>query len=160
MRLLSRSFRRPRGHRSSGQALVEFAVVIPIVLLLFMGIFDLARLAYEFNAVSDAARNGVREAIVNQTCAVITTDARQSAPAVDLSASTAIQVTIYKSPVVSSTPAPDTCSSGLLGNYGIGYLAEVRATTTYTPITPIIGQLVGPITVSSAARLPIERAYP
>lgn len=160
MRRLGRLFRRAEGPRPRGQALVEFAVVIPIVLLLFMGIFDLARLAYEFNAVSDAARNGVREAIVNQTCSVITSDARESAPAVDLSSSTAIQVTIYKSPVVSSSPTPDTCSTGLYGNYGIGYLAEVRATTTYTPITPIIGQLVGPITVTSAARLPIERAYP
>jgi len=36
----------------------------------------------------------------------------------------------------------------------------VRVRTTFTAITPVIGQLVGPITLSSTARLPIERAYP
>jgi Flp pilus assembly protein TadG len=151
--------RRHRRTDHRGQTLVEFALVIPIVILLFMGIFDMARLVYFFNAISDAARNGVREAIVNQSCSDVATSARSSAPGVDLSASSAIVLTVYRSPVVSATPTPDVCP-GLGGGYGIGYLAEVRVETTFSAITPVIGQIVGPITMASTARLPIERTYP
>lgn len=146
-------------HRQRGQGLVEFALIFPILILLFMGIFDLARVAYVFNAVSDSARNGVREAIVNQDCAEVEAAAKRSAPAVDLSAAGAVLLTVYRTPVVSSTPPPEVCPA-LAGGYGIGYLAQVRVQSTFTAITPLISQLVGPITMSSTARLPIERAYP
>ena len=142
-----------------GQALVEFALIVPIVILLFMGIIDLGRLVYVFNAVSDAARNGVREAIVNQDCVAVATSAQSSAPAVDLSTPTAVVLTVYRSPVPTASPIPDVCP-GLGGNYGIGYLAQVRVETSFTAITPVISQVVGPVTLSSTARLPIERAYP
>ena len=143
-----------------GQTLVEFSLVIPILLLLFMGVFDLSRAAYMLNTIGDAARNGVREAIVNQTCPDIVARAKSVAPGVDLAPADAVQVTIYLSPVVSGTPTPQTCAGGLSGNYGIGWLAEVRVNTTFTPITPIIGNFIGPIPLTSTARLPIERAYP
>ena len=146
-------------HRERGQGLVEFALVFPVLILLFMGIFDFARVIYVFNAVSDAARNGVREAIVNQSCSAVTAAARKSAPAVDLSPASAVELTVYRTPVVSTVPPPEVCPA-LAGDYGIGYLAQVRVQTTFTAITPIISQLIGPITMSSTARLPIERAYP
>jgi len=151
--------RRRRHTDNRGQTLVEFALVFPVMILLFMAIFDMARLAYFFNAVSDAARNGVREAIVNQSCADVATSTRASAPGVDLSAPNAIVLTMYRSFVVSTTPTPEVCPS-LSGGYGIGYLAEVRVETTFSAITPVISQIVGPITMASTARLPIERAYP
>jgi Flp pilus assembly protein TadG len=145
---------------SAGQGLAEFALVAPLLLLLFMGIFDLARAAYSLNTIADAARNGVREAIVNQSCTDVVARARSVAPGVDLSGPSAVQVTIYKGSVVSNSPTPDTCSGGLGGGYGIGYLAEVRVNATFTPITPIIGNFIGPLPLTSTARLPLERAYP
>ncbi len=69
-------------------------------------------------------------------------------------------MTIYKSAMPVTTPTPDTCATGLYGNYGIGYLAEVKVTTTFQALTPVIGQLIGTPTLTSTARLPIERAYP
>jgi hypothetical protein len=39
-------------------------------------------------------------------------------------------------------------------------LAEVRVNATYTPITPIISNFIGPLPLTSTARLPLERAYP
>lgn len=156
---MRRRLLRPTPAKRTGQALVEFALVVPILILLFLGIFDLARLVYVFNAVSDAARNGVREAIVNQDCGAVGNSARSSAPAVDLAASDAVVLTVYKSALPTIPPAPDVCPA-LGGNYGIGYVTEVRVQTTFTPITPIIGQLLGPIPLASTARLPIERAYP
>ena len=49
----------------SGQSLVEFALVLPIVLLLLTGIFDLARAVWQENTLAFAAREGTRYAIVH-----------------------------------------------------------------------------------------------
>ena len=45
-----------------GQTLVEFALVIPIVLLFLLGLFDLGRIVFINNSLSDGARNGARHA--------------------------------------------------------------------------------------------------
>jgi Flp pilus assembly protein TadG len=45
-----------------GQSLVEFALIIPIVLLIIVGIFDLGRVVFINNSLSDGARDGARHA--------------------------------------------------------------------------------------------------
>jgi Flp pilus assembly protein TadG len=52
--------------RHRGQTLSEFALVIPLVILIFMGIFDLGRAVYAFTTISNAAREGARVLIVDQ----------------------------------------------------------------------------------------------
>jgi hypothetical protein len=47
-----------------GQALIEFALTVPIFLMLVFGIIDLARLIFAYTQVIDAARQGVRYGIV------------------------------------------------------------------------------------------------
>lgn len=49
-----------RRRRRSGQSLVEFALVVPIIVLLFAGIVDLGRAFYYQIGVTDAAREGAR----------------------------------------------------------------------------------------------------
>ena len=48
--------------RRAGQALVEFALVIPVFFLLMLGILDLGRIGLYFVAASDLARSGARYA--------------------------------------------------------------------------------------------------
>jgi Flp pilus assembly protein TadG len=43
-----------------GQSLVEFALIIPIVLILMLGLFDLGRIVFTNNSLSDGARQGAR----------------------------------------------------------------------------------------------------
>ena len=55
-----------RFHRGEGaQSLVEFALVLPIFLLLITGLFDLARAVWQENTLAYAAREGTRYAIVH-----------------------------------------------------------------------------------------------
>ncbi len=55
-------------HREGrGQSLVEFALVLPMVLLLVFGVTDLARAFYYSIEISGAARAGVREAVIGET---------------------------------------------------------------------------------------------
>ena len=75
-----REFRRD----SNGQAQVEFALSILFVLLLILGIIELILLIYTYNTLADAAKEGVRYAIVHGcdfdssncsgTCATACTD--------------------------------------------------------------------------------------
>ena len=51
---------------SRGQALVEFALVIPVFLVILMGTIDLGRAVFAYNSVTNAAREEFRVAIVNQ----------------------------------------------------------------------------------------------
>lgn len=49
----------------SGQAMVEFALVVPIFLLLLFGIVEFARAWNIYEVLTDAAREGARNAVVD-----------------------------------------------------------------------------------------------
>jgi Flp pilus assembly protein TadG len=55
-----------RRHRESGVALVEFALVLPLLLLVILGIFDFGRAFNYFNDMQQMANEGARFAVVNQ----------------------------------------------------------------------------------------------
>lgn len=56
--------KRTRGLNSSGQALVEMAIILPLLFLLVMGIFEFGRAMYIKNTLTHAARAAARTAIV------------------------------------------------------------------------------------------------
>jgi len=122
-----------------GQSLVEFALVLPIMLVIFLGIFDFGRAGYAFNSVSNAAREGMRVAIVDQNQTVIADEAKAA-----------------------MTGLPPDGTSVTFTNCGalkIGCLASVKVTYSWQAITPIIGNLVGPKTIESTTTMPVERVY-
>jgi len=51
-----------RNHK--GQALVEFAIILPLLLMLLFGIFEFGRAMYIKNTLNNAARSAVRVAVV------------------------------------------------------------------------------------------------
>ena len=63
MKNLYRTARRRGG--SSGQAMVEFAMVVTVYLLLLFGIMMMTLSVYYYNTVCSAAREAVRYAIVH-----------------------------------------------------------------------------------------------
>lgn len=138
-----------------GQALVEFALVLPILLLLMMALFDFGRAVFAFNTVSNAARDGARLAIVDQSQTGGVYDAAQAAAdqatglGLDPSDPNEIQVSFLM---------PDL--SGDCAVRAIGCIAEVRVQYEYQAITPIIGAIIGPITLGSTTQLPIEHSNP
>jgi len=48
----------------SGQAMVEFAIVLPLLLILMIAVFEFGRAWSVYHAVTDAARSGARSAVV------------------------------------------------------------------------------------------------
>lgn len=63
-----KSFRKRRyRRRDSGQALVEVAIALPILLGLLVGIFEFARAYNVKQVITNAAREGAREAVLPST---------------------------------------------------------------------------------------------
>ncbi len=52
-----------KNNQQSSQALIEFALVSPVLLLLLFGVIDLGRAVFYFDALNHAAREGARTAV-------------------------------------------------------------------------------------------------
>lgn len=141
-----------RRQERRGQTLVEFALILPIFLLLLMGIFDFGRAVYAYNTVSNAARQAVRLAIVDQEPSKIQDLAAKQAASLGIDPST-VTITFVNPDLSSGQP----CDVVPVLN---GCIVEVTVPYTYRAATPIIGNLIGPISISSTSRLPVERTYP
>lgn len=104
-----------------GQAMVEFALVIPLIVLMVMGIFDLGRAVYAYNVVASAAREGARFGVLDPSN---TNGIR--AQATNTSVLTPITVTVECSN--NGTAFDSTCNANR---------KYIRVTVTYTfqPIT-------------------------
>jgi Flp pilus assembly protein TadG len=151
----------PRSART-GQSLVEFALVLPLILLLIMGGIDLGRGIFAFNEVSNAARAGGRTGIVNQTYGDIR--ARAAAQAVALGIPTSAPASCP------ATGGPPPAATGICvvileadGTVGpcsttpaIGCLVVVSVKTTFTALTPMVGNIVGPRPLISTTKQTIE----
>ena len=48
-----------------GQDLAEFAIILPVLLLLILGILEFGILVFDYNTISNAAREGARYGIVH-----------------------------------------------------------------------------------------------
>jgi hypothetical protein len=60
-----RRFFRESNDEQRGQSLVEFALLLPLMLLIITGLFDLGRAVWQTNTLAYAAREGTRYAIVH-----------------------------------------------------------------------------------------------
>lgn len=135
--------------RRHGQSLVEFALILPIFLLVIFGIVDLGRGVYAYNTIQNAARQGVRVAIVDQNTDVIVQEVRDHAVGLDIASS---DVTV-------SFLQPDTMTTPCNTPIAISCEIEILVQYQFTPATPIIGNIVGTIDMSAASRQPVERSY-
>jgi Flp pilus assembly protein TadG len=154
---------------SPGQALVEFALVLPLITILLFGLIDLGLATFAYSSVTNAARTGARVASVNQTEFSITCD-----PSIvvrdplnpKLSAKTCAAnstgwlrlrpddvVVEYVAPVGSSV----ACGGRLVN---VGCSARVTVRYEYRFVTPLISSLLAPISFASTSEMPVERVFP
>jgi Flp pilus assembly protein TadG len=144
-----------------GQALVEFALILPVLLVILLGTVDAGRLIFAYNAVSNAAREGGRTAIINQTPAEVRQRAADQATVLGISSADPGGCPATGGPttqptgvcfVLRSRDEASACASPPT----IGCTAIVAAKWEYRAITPIIGDLIGPMSVSSTTRQLVE----
>jgi len=156
--------RRQRRSGERAQGLVEFALVLPVFLLILFGIFDAGRLIVTYNALANSARAGARVAIVNQspagttTCDTTSPTAWPQGCAIASGTGAAVDAAdvaiTYRDPFDAAACDPDP-SDGI--TLKIGCVAVVEVSGHFDALTPIIGQILGPIDLSSTTKIPIER---
>lgn len=151
--------------RTVGQALVEFALILPIFLLIFVSLFDLGRAVFVYNTLTNAAREGARLAIVNQDRNTIIQRAKNETAIAELDVPN-VTVNFYQ---VKLDGTPDTSvpcpqSPPVLGqtHVAVGCLAVVSFEATYQPITPIVSNLLfkNGVTFTAQSVLSVEFTCP
>jgi Flp pilus assembly protein TadG len=145
--------------RSRGQALVEFALVFPIALIVLFGIFDVGRLVFMYTGLTNAAREGARLAIVNQDVGRVEQRVQDTAfgSAISNIGDVSDPVVAYyrEDPDIDDPTANPECAT-----IATGCVAVVTARVEWSAITPIIGSIIGPITLTGRSELPIELVCP
>ncbi len=125
----------PELREAQGNTLVEFALVIPLLLFLVIGFFDLGLIVYARNTLSFAAREGARVAIIpSKTDTQICAQARAEAQGLNITC-------------IVSSPR----DSGSTVTVTVGY--------TYIPITPFFAAWWGnggTLTLQSQATMYVE----
>ena len=126
------------------------------VILLFMGLFDFGRAVFAYNSLSNAAREGARVAIVDQTVvAGVPVGATEAA-------NQATGLGARREPTSTPSRCRTCCpiSAARAPGRSLGCIAEVAVHYKYVAITPIIGSLIGPIDLKASTQLPIEFTKP
>ena len=142
--------------RATGQSLVEFALVFPIALLIILAIFDVGRAVFVYNGLTNAAREGARLAIVNQNEAQIAQRIQAMAPGTPITnAGDPDLVEFLREDLTDGTTTSEACPSLVTG-----CVAVVTVRGSWQAITPVVGGLLGPMTLVAQAELPIEFVCP
>ena len=128
-RFAAHIWKRPRSE--SGAAAVEFALVVPILLLLLVGIIEFGRVYNAQIELTAAARQGVRVMAIQNSPSAAKTATEQAAPSLNPSLTDA-QIAIVSSPVNTGL-----CTTG----------STVTVTATY-PLTFLTGMFGTGITLT------------
>ena len=134
--------------RNSGQALVEFALVLPLFVLLVFGILDGGRAILSYNDVSQATRNVARVASV--TCFDTTPRCDATANGSPVKAAIDAQLALQGA-VTWTVTCIDPATNAPPGSCSPGDIVRVKAATTTILLTPLISQAMGPINVESTS---------
>jgi Flp pilus assembly protein TadG len=155
-----------RSPEDRGQTLVEFALILPIFVLLLVGIFDFGRAIYAYNTIANAAREAVRVAIVDQNCDVIGTEAQNRAglgltwaPTVAQPcgpATSDISIRFLNSNGTTPSGSDDCLQPDATPGVPLGCLVEVTVRYRYNAATPIISNLVGTLNLTASTRQAVE----
>ena len=138
-----------RRSASRGQSLVEFALVLPLFIVLVFGVIDGGRAIFAFNQMSQIARSVARTASTacfqSPTPCDATTGPISAAIAdasVGLQAPLTVTVTcINPATGVAPNQSTDFCK--------IGYIVRVRTAQSFSLLTPVASSF-GPVTVGSS----------
>jgi Flp pilus assembly protein TadG len=134
-----------RGDRRKGQALVEFALIVPVFLMIAFATIDFGMAFNASLTISNAAREGARAGVTTPTATAIQNRVRAVAGSMNDS-----KLTIG---VSCKTAAGAACAGGMAGAVS-GTTVVVTVSYSYPMITPIAFGTVIPL--SSTAQMRVE----
>jgi Flp pilus assembly protein TadG len=130
--------------RQDGQAVVEFVVILPVLLLVLMAIYQFGQVFVNYMDVTSAAREGARKAAVSRTAGVCATVDSLATSAAKGAASDLNQASL-------NVAVGRTCTNNA---YAQG--SDVVVTATYPYSISIMGMVVSSGTLTSATTMRVE----
>lgn len=160
-----------RHDRADGQGLVEFAIVLPIVIVLAVACVDLGRFVLATNTLNEAAEAAVRVAEVSQIDpATEPYRCEANHPVEDVAApwwtfrgcavAAGASIGLLPADVAVAYAAPEGTSLDCSSRIEVGCIATVTVKHVFVPITPIIGAAFGPTSIEASATTSVERVFP
>jgi Flp pilus assembly protein TadG len=145
-----------------GQTLAEFALALPVFLLIVLGLFDVGRLVFVYNGLTNAVREGARLAVVNQDKDLIHQRAQDMAFGITIDTDATTMTSFYRQlPNSDDVTQNDPCDPADPAHpMAVGCIAVVQAESTWQAITPVIGNLLGPIDLTARSELAVEFECP
>jgi Flp pilus assembly protein TadG len=160
--------RSPRRRGQGGQSLVEFAFVLPIIVLVIASFIELGRAVFAWNTIANAARQGARVAAVNQL--VDTTDCDESRPIEDpyephwsirgCAVAAAAALGISPANVNISYASPPSTTLTCDPTLHVGCIATITVSYHYAVATPFLNWVIGSFTMTQSSQMPLERVFP
>ena len=155
MTTVLRSPRAARRAPDGGQALVEFALILPVALLLLVGLFDLSRIVFYSTTLSQAVREGTRYAVVHGAASTAPTGpgaASYTGPNTDST------ITAVVRGYAVGVPTPTVTAVWPSNNAYRGSDVFVTATFPYVPVLSqaFLGQALR-VTLSASSALAIQQ---
>ena len=132
----------------AGQGMVEFALTAPIIFMVILGLVDGGRLVFINNELSEAVREGARFGAVQGRAA-----AEAEGELTVVSDEVRSHIVIAPTPAV-TVSCTDLGAAG--GDCGSGDLLSVSVRSSVSPITPFIGQIIGPLVLAAEAQVTIH----
>jgi Flp pilus assembly protein TadG len=129
-RQYTRAVRRSRWGKHRGSALVEFALVVPVLLALLVGIMEFGWLVYTNLVMSNAVREAARAASLGRTTTVVTNMINTRCR--PLTVTTTIQYSLKGSAYVNVT------NNGSVNAAPTASLIRVTSTAGYRTLTGLI----------------------
>jgi Flp pilus assembly protein TadG len=126
---------RDRQSRSRGQALVEFAIIFPVFMLILSGILDFGFLLYSRMTIINAAREGARAAIQVSDATTIPTVVHGQVMANASGLNTGLITTTTSCVAIVSTP---TCSWASTTTSSPGDAVSVSVAYSYKSFFPLL----------------------
>jgi Flp pilus assembly protein TadG len=127
----------PNRSHLRGQAVVEFALVVPLLILMMLGIIEMGWVVRNSVTISNAAREGSRAAALGKKTTDIST--RITNYASDLTTSVTMQYSTDNGANWQNWPADGATYNGVTS----GNLIQITVTTTHQQLTHFIPYLSG-----------------
>jgi hypothetical protein len=152
-----------RQRKMTAQAMIEFALVLPVLLLILYGVIEVARLAFIYSSVSMASRQAARYAAASgqingvpfyENCDGIRNAANQSAfintfDQINITYDRGVDSKGNQIPISGINPSPEVNSCPINYTMRNGDRIIVQVSSTYQPILPVLP--IQPLEIASVS---------
>lgn len=133
-----------RRQRTYAQGMVEFAIILPMLMMLVFGIFEGARLVYTYNTIHHAAQEAARVGVLHDT-------PNQGA--------VAARAVSAASPLAINADAVDVevnSGSTSFGDRVLGDRLKVTVSYTFVPVTSIVFGSTAGLSLTGETEMMVE----